>query len=228
MGQTDQLGKTKLRIGVVDNDRCALEFMVAMLRSLNNRDGRKIDVWSTENPAQAIQECRFGTQETNILIIDMALSGITGAQVCSEIRKHKSTVGIIGITSYEPSSYLKQMQQAGAQALLDKSTLRTTLLEALDSVAQGLAYPQKSGFLNTSEAIERSKVQPQTIGQHKLTSTEQLVVTLSLSRLTAKQVATKLNISVDTVFSHRRNIKNKLAADTWQEALDQCRTQHIL
>ncbi|MCI1219063.1 MAG: response regulator transcription factor [Bifidobacterium sp.] len=222
----DTIRRHELRIGVLDNDCLALECIVSMLVHLNNLDGRRLDIWSSGNPAKAIQECRFGANLTDVMIIDMALNGLTGSQVAKEIRKHAPGVGVIGITSYQPELYVKDMQAAGAQALLDKSTLKSTLSDAIDAVCRGLQFPEGSGFAAVHEETPASfDVAP--LRMH-LTSTEQQIITLSLTRKSTKEIATELNISADTVFSHRRNIKNKFRSSTWYDALDRCRELHIV
>lgn len=222
----DEPRRRELRIGVLDNDCLALECIVSMLVRLNNLGGRKFDVWSSDNSAKGIQECRFGAKATDIMFIDMALNGLTGSQVTKEIRKHAPGIGVIGITSYQPELYIKDMQAAGAQALLDKSTLKSTLAEAIDAVSQGRPFPQGSGFAAVYEDP------PAAFGtdplRMHLTNTEQQIITLSLTRKSTREIATELNISVDTVFSHRRNIKNKFRSGTWYDALDRCRELHIV
>ena len=102
MSESSMAGRTRrLRIGVLDNDSCALEYIVAMLKQSTGSESNIADVWAYTKPAQAVQECRFG-QHTDILIVDMALNGLTGAQVAAEIRRISPDTGIIGITSYPP------------------------------------------------------------------------------------------------------------------------------
>ena len=141
----------------MDNDSCALEYIVAMLKQSTGSESSIADIWAYTKPAQAVQECRFG-QHTDILIVDMALNGLTGAQVAAEIRKISPDTGIIqvaaeirrispdtgiiGITSYTPEVYEQALADAGAQALLDKSTLRSTLIDAIAAVAEGKHYPR--------------------------------------------------------------------------------------
>ncbi|MCI1241639.1 MAG: response regulator transcription factor [Bifidobacterium subtile] len=217
----------QLRIGVLDNDCCALECIVAMIAHLNNRAGRRLEVWSSDNPAKAMQHCRFGTHPTDVMFIDMALNGLTGAQVAMEIRKHAPGIAIIGITSYAPELYAEDMRAAGAQALLDKSTLKHSLAEALDAVSQGLPYPADSGFPSIRNAYATLALDESSAASVHLTATEQQIITLSLSHMSTKEIATELSISADTVFSHRRNIKKKFHASTWYDAVDRCRELHI-
>ena len=214
-----------LRIGVLDNDRLALECIVGILQHLNYREGRRLELWATDKPAQAIQECRFGSRATAIVIIDMALRGTTGVQVAKTIREHVPKIGIIGITSYALEAYDQAMRRAGAQALLDKSTLHETIEPAIDAVASGSAYPPDKGFAGIQQAMAILTQHRATLVQRHLTTTEQRIVRMSLEHADAKTIALRLGIRVDTVFSHRRNIKSKLRTHTWHEALDICRDQ---
>lgn len=222
MNDSLDTGRYRLRIGVLDNDPCALECIVAILRQLSGTDICTADIWSYSRPTQAIQECRFG-QHTDVVIIDMALNGLTGAQVAAEIRKISPGTGIIGITSYTPDAYRQSLAEAGAQALLDKSSLRTTLADAITAAAAGRHYPQDNIFPDVSTSADA----PNPAGIH-LTAAEQRILALSMGHLTSRQIADELGVSVDTVFSHRRNIKRKLAVNEWHEVIERCRTLHIL
>ena len=185
-------GRTRrLRIGVLDNDSCALEYIVAMLKQPMGSENNIADVWAYTKPAQAVQECRFG-QHTDILIIDMALNGLTGAQVAAEIRSISPDTGIIGITSYTPEIYEQALADAGAQALLDKSTLRSTLIDAIAAVAEGKHYPEDSAFPDVSESTETTH----SAAIH-LTSAEQRIITLSMGHRTSRQIADELGLPED-------------------------------
>ena len=218
MSESSTTGRTRrLRIGVLDNDSCALEYIVAMLKQSTGSENNIADIWAYTKPAQAVQECRFG-QHTDILIIDMALNGLTGAQVAAEIRKISPDTGIIGITSYTPEVYEQALADAGAQALLDKSTLRSTLIDAIAAVAEGRHYPEDSTF--PDETTHSAAIH--------LTSAEQRVITLSMGHRTSRQIADELGISIATVFSHRRNIKRKFGVREWHEVIAQCHALHVL
>ena len=223
MSESSMAGRTRrLRIGVLDNDSCALEYIVAMLKQPMGSESSIADIWAYTKPAQAVQECRFG-QHTDILIIDMALNGLTGAQVAAEIRKISPDTGIIGITSYTPEVYEQALADAGAQALLDKSTLRSTLIDAIAAVAEGRHYPEDSAFPDVSESTETTH----SAAIH-LTSAEQRIITLSMGHRTSRQIADELGISIATVFSHRRNIKRKFGVKEWHEVIAQCHALHVL
>lgn len=207
-----------VRIGVLDNDACAMQYITLMLNQLNHRNGLELSLWSTTFPTRAIQECQSGNSPTNILLLDMALNGITGPQVAQSIRRISPTTAIIGMTSYEPELYQAEASKAGITTILDKTTLAGNLPKA---IVDALAAPQES----MESEYESSSAQTPL---PKLTDAEQRILTLSASGLNAKQIATRLGISTDTVFSHRRNIKTKFHISDWHDVIAQSRQLHII
>ncbi|WP_034530427.1 LuxR C-terminal-related transcriptional regulator [Bifidobacterium stellenboschense] len=211
----------RLRIGVLDNDACALECIVRMVRSCVRGFHRPVDVWSTTFPTEALMLCADATRPTDILLVDMALNGVTGPQLAPEILKRSPSTRLIGLTSYDPQTYAESARQAGIAPLLDKATLARTLAPAIAQAAR-----------RRDDVTDAADIAPRAAGtavpdSGVLTPQETRIVALSLGSLNAKQIAAKLNISVDTVFSHRRNIRRKLGVETWYEALDRCRALHI-
>ena len=85
------------RIGILDNDACALD-CIARLATSTHIHGRIVDVWSTTSPAVAILECQSGSRHTDVLLIDMALDGVTGPQIAAEIHRRAPGIVLIGLT----------------------------------------------------------------------------------------------------------------------------------
>lgn len=85
------------RIVILDNDACALD-CIARLVSSTPIHGRIVDVWSTTSPAVAILECQSGSRHTDVLLIDMALDGVTGPQIAAEIHRRAPGIVLIGLT----------------------------------------------------------------------------------------------------------------------------------
>lgn len=208
-----------VRIGVLDNDACAVQYIKLMLNQLNHRNGLELSLWSTTFPTRAIQECQSGNSPTDILLLDMALNGVTGPQVARILHQVSPTTAIIGMTSYEPELYRAEASQAGIPTILDK----TTLSEQLSSAITDILHTPRPAF---APATAPTDLEATTMP--RLTNAEQRILTLSASGLNAKQIATRLGISADTVFSHRRNIKTKFHASDWHDVIATCRRAHII
>lgn len=205
-----------MRIGVLDNDVFVLDSVTRSLHTVIPT----AEIWATEFPTEAMQRCTNVAEPTHLLLIDMALQGMTGPQIAARIHARAPRVRLVGMTSYDPATYHKAAAAAGIMTVLDKAILRASLPEILrDTIA----------MWRDDAATETVTAQSDVVLKRKpLTATEQRVVALTLGGLSNKQIGSAMHISADTVSSHRRNIKGKLCVDTWLEALDVCRTLHIV
>ena len=200
-----------LRIGVLDNDVFALDAVARIIRAASRNEA---EVWATAFPTEAMQRCMNSTEPTQVLFIDMALRGMTGPQIAARIHAQDPRIRLVGMTSYDPDAYRKAAAAAGVLTVVDKATLK----DAVPMVLAGIVSMREETFTAQDSSVTRKP----------LTATEQRVVALTFGGLSTKQIGSAMHISVDTVSSHRRNIKGKLCVDTWLEALDVCRELHIV
>lgn len=214
-------GTTKtMRIGVLDNDRCALDCLTGMLRAFAQTVDRPIDIWSTVFPTEALQICADSSHPTDILLIDMALNGVTGPQLAPMVLETSPHTHLIGITSYDVSTYRAGARKAGIPMLLDKAELSHALAPAIIAAAQR-PVDADSAAPTVTTPVKSTDGKP-------LSVRETQIVAMSIGSLNNKQIGARLGISPDTISSHRRNIKRKLNVTTWYEALDKCRELHIV
>lgn len=214
-----------VRIGVLDNDALALDCIRRMLESQSRGVTYGVSIWTSTSPAYAIQECRNG-KATDVLLIDMALNGVTGPQVASEILKRSPGTVIIGMTSYALEAYRNEAMHAGITVLLDKAAFGQRLLGTIERILEAhhkaMQTHREASRNGRTDAGERADGT-----QRPLSPIERDIVALSLGAMTTRQIGTRLGITANTVSSHRRNIKRKLGVGTWLEALDRCRALHI-
>ena len=208
-----------IRVGVIDNDKCALEYIISTLRRITIDANKSWDIWGSTISTEALQECCNETRKSNLLFIDMALNGISGTEVAKEILHRSPSTKIIGITAYDTDSYQEDAQNAGMLALIDKSRLSSTL--SYEFIISTLHNTKTQQLRSTPPRQENEEYKP-------LTQIEQRVVALSLQSFTTRQIAEKLNVSAQTVLSHHRNIKKKIHKKTWFDALQYCKEKHLV
>lgn len=211
------------RIGVLDNDPCALDCIVRMLRVCTQRCNNRVNIWSTTFPTEAIQICCDSTKPTEILLLDMALRGVTGPRIAHEILRKAPHTHIIGMTSYDVETYRENAEANGVPVLLDKASLPKTLQPTISRILQS-TYAVPPEDTSGPSSIPESD----TPTRRPLSAREIQVVALSLQSLNNKQIGKRMEINVDTVSSYRRNIRQKLNARTWYEALSICQSLHIV
>jgi DNA-binding NarL/FixJ family response regulator len=210
-----------LRVGVLDNDCLVLACLADMLNRIKVRQAVSLDIWSSSDSTMAVQRCCFDEKATDVLLLDMSLSGVNGARLCRMIRELGSSCSIVGMTSYNLDIYRDALCAAGGQALLDKSTLHDELAAVLKVCGKGDPFPPGSGFMSVEQS---QSIRHQTAIDKPLTKVERLIVEKSIGGLTCKQIARDLHITVNTVYSHRRDIKRKMRSRSWQDVLDEYRT----
>ena len=113
-----------IRIGVLDNDPFALDAMCAMILAVS-KDFRVM--WSTGSPAVAIEHCHNPHTRPEVLVLDMALGVIMGADVCLRIRRRTGGTGIVCVTSYSVDVYQREAIASGAQGLVREGTTEDSI-----------------------------------------------------------------------------------------------------
>lgn len=127
-GMTDLSDSHTISIGVLDNDSLALNAIAVMTSRLSPRFHI---IWSTTSPAMALQRCMTHGARPDVLVVDMALGGITGADICARIRRRTPTIGLVCVTSYDLDPYRQDAVEAGAQCLIAKDDIVKELPQAI-------------------------------------------------------------------------------------------------
>jgi len=97
----------------------------------------------------------------DVLILDLALNGISGVDVCRQIRRHDSSIGIIGVSSYSLNEYQQQLAAAGAQGLFSKQDVFSpAFMKAIHAVASGNHAECPGDFPSAKEAYARLHTVP--------------------------------------------------------------------
>ncbi|MCH4857568.1 hypothetical protein [Bifidobacterium pseudocatenulatum] len=77
-------------VGILDNDACALEMISLLLRQ---RDAAIRIGWSDTNAQYTLERMVFGplpdAVTVKVIVLDLALNGISGIDVCRQIRRNR-------------------------------------------------------------------------------------------------------------------------------------------
>ncbi len=83
--------------------------------------------------------------QPDIVLIDLAMPGLSGLETIPRLRAMLPKVGIIALTVLDTNSYRQAALEAGANDFVPKASLNTDLLLAIRRVAQGTPARQKGG-----------------------------------------------------------------------------------
>lgn len=131
-----------VNVGILDNDACALE----MMRLLLQRSGSSMHVvWTGMTAQRTLERVTFeqsadSLSKANVLVMNLALNGISGVDVYRQIRCRNASLGIVGVNSYPLDQYRQQLASAGAQGLFSRRDIFSpAFAKAIREVASGNA-----------------------------------------------------------------------------------------
>ncbi len=171
------------------------------------------------------KECLASVQalRPDILLLDIAMPGISGEQVTREVRRLCPEVKIVALSAYADELIVRALLKAGAQGYVLKSASGRDLIQALRAVISGRRYlsPEisgASGNLRGDETAGAGLRPAEGLGKR-----EREVLKLIAEGHRSAAIALRLKIAIATVEAHRRNILRKLrlhnAADLTRYAL---------
>jgi DNA-binding NarL/FixJ family response regulator len=152
--------------------------------------------------------------QPDIVLMDIDMPGMTGIEAVTKIRENGNTIPIIMLTVFDDNEHVFEAIRAGASGYLLKKHISTKLFE---SIAEAL-----DGGAPMSPSIARmviASMQVPIVNSYQLTSREKEILSSLAKGNSYKLIAAELNISIDTVRSHIKNIYGKLQVHTQTEAV---------
>lgn len=133
-----------------------------------------------------------------VVVMDVAMAGPNGLAVTRAILSRDPGAKILMLSMHSEETLVRQAMDAGARGYILKNALDLDLAAAVKRVAAG-------------ETIVDPALAPPAFGtRNRLTPRELEVLQLICDGLSNRSIATKLNLSVNTVAVHRANIMNAL------------------
>jgi DNA-binding NarL/FixJ family response regulator len=142
----------------------------------------------------------------DLVLMDVQMPELNGIEATRRMVAANSRIRVLVLSMHKEALYVREVLKAGARGYILKDAIDTELLTAMRSVARGDGYisPAVSGALLTDYREQSSNP------LDTLSTREREVLQLIAEGKTNKEVATKLNLSVYTVDSHRGKIMEKL------------------
>jgi two-component system, NarL family, response regulator NreC len=147
----------------------------------------------------------------DIVIMDIAMPSLNGIQAAAQIIKALPQTGIIMLSMHSDETYITRTLAAGARGYLLKDNAEVDLYRAVQVVAQGKPF--------FSPAIANTLLEDYMCQMHQrglqdsydlLTDREKEILQLLAEGRSNKDVAVLLNLSTNTVETHRTRIMQKL------------------
>ncbi|MGH7940668.1 MAG: response regulator [Limisphaerales bacterium] len=201
----------QIKVVIVDDD----EEIRASLASLIRRSSKFKLVGDYANAEIALKE--IPRHPPDVVLMDINLPGMKGFDCVRQLKAAQPEVQFLMLTVYEDSDSLFKSLKAGASGYLLKRTAGAKLLEAIHDVYMGgapmtpqLARRVVQFFSKTPDS--RSELADLTPGEREFLG--QLA-----NGYAYKEIADRMNISIDTVRSYVRTVYEKLHVHSRTEAV---------
>jgi DNA-binding NarL/FixJ family response regulator len=185
------------RVLLVEDEEILRKSLAMFLRNNGH------EVVEAEDEAGALELLKAGS--FNLVVADIFLGNGNGLGLMSYINEHSPRVKCIAITGHASLDYAIQALRKGVTDYLLKPFKYTELVAAMDKALKSQAEEKKVRKFDVEEFSR----------QYRLTGKEQQIVsTLVTQGLSNDDLAEVLNISVNTVKVHLRNIFKKVGVES--------------
>jgi DNA-binding NarL/FixJ family response regulator len=159
------------------------------------------------------------TIKPDIVIVDISLKEINGIELIKRIKVEIPSLPTLVFSMHEELLYAERVIHAGARGYVMKQADIQTLITAIYSVINGEIYlsePMKATLMNKLFNEKSNLNVPFT---DKLSDREFEIFQLFGNGLTTKEIANTLNLSPNTINTHREHIKKKLNIKSTNELM---------
>jgi DNA-binding NarL/FixJ family response regulator len=167
-------------------------------RILEDDEGMKV-VGEAANGVEAIRMAY--ELKPKVVVMDLSMPELDGVQATKEIVKHLPGTEVLILSMHADDNYVRNALDAGAKGYLLKSSIDVDLVGAIRSVAEGKRF--MGNGLRYAAHVQDDELS-------KLTAREKQVLQLIAQGRSNKEIATLLELSVNTVSVHRANLMEKM------------------
>jgi DNA-binding NarL/FixJ family response regulator len=180
------------------------------LRAILQRAPEFVVTGEADSGAEAVRLTK--TLRPEIVLMDIGLPGMNGIEATREILRHCPEVKVVVLSMYDDEHSVVSAVRSGARAFVLKKASDSDLLDALRTVAKGGSYlsPQVSDKL--LHCIQRGDLDTKGSSSvlDSLSPRELQVMRLVAEGKTSKEIATLLDLGLQTVRSYRKTMMKKL------------------
>lgn len=148
----------------------------------------------------------------DVILMDLNLPGISGIDGIRLIKDQYPSIDIMVLTIYLDAKNVFSALRAGASGYLLKNTSRDEIIEGIKLVYADGALMSPKIARKVIDHFHPKKKTPQE--KPLLTQREMEIVVGIVDGLTYKSIASRLNISLDTVRHHIKNVYYKLQVNS--------------
>jgi len=142
-----------------------------------------------------------------IIILDISMPGRSGLEALKFLRKNYPEVPALMLSMFSEEQYGLRALKAGAAGYLKKVSAPTELVSAIRKIVSGGKYINQSLAEKLADEYDSGRKERM---HDKLSDREYQIMCLIASGKSAEEIALDLSISINTVYSYRNRILEKM------------------
>lgn len=191
-------------IGIVEDDE---QIRQGIQTYLNRQEGFACD-WSYGSVEELLNGLRSGNVP-NVLIMDIGLPGMSGIEGMKIVKEKYPDIDIVVFSVYNDPKRIFDSLVAGATGYLLKNTPLEEIKEGIELLANGGSPMSPQIARKVIEYFGKPAAKKKE-AESPLSSKEKEIVVGLVDGLSYKLIADRMNISIETVRFHIKNIYRKL------------------
>ena len=155
-------------------------------------------------------------RQPDIAVIDISLPKLHGLDLAHAVAEECPAVKLLVLTVHEDRAYVQPLLQAGVRGYLLKRSAAEELIRAIRAIADGGIYIDPAVAENALGEPGRS-AKGEHSDQQELSQREGEVLRLTARGYSNKEIASRLEVSIKTVETHKARALEKLGIRTRSE-----------
>ncbi|MEG2848654.1 MAG: response regulator transcription factor [Bacteroidales bacterium] len=208
--------KKTINILIVDDSQIHIMGMKSILKNCNEIGC----IYEANNYSQALNILQ-NKCDINVAILDISLEEEKdGLTLAHYIAANYLTINTMILSHYKEVKYIIEALKANTKAYLAKDSSPNIIIDTIQKVNNGkgiffgdtISYKKLIETFGNSENIKAKK-------PYELTSKELELLSLLANGYSSKEIATTMQITINTVETYKERIKSKLGVESIMEAV---------
>jgi DNA-binding NarL/FixJ family response regulator len=146
----------------------------------------------------------------DVVIMDVSMPELSGVEATERLTRSRPGTKVLVVTRHADRPFVQRLLESGASGYVLKRSTSEELVRAINRIVAGQTYldPAITGTVVESAVTHRTSTDLS--GGKRLSQREEEVLRLVAWGLLSKEIATRLDISIKTVETHKANAMSKL------------------
>ena len=150
----------------------------------------------------------------DLVLTDLTMPGKHGLEFIKDMRAMHPDVAVLVISMHDEKLYAERVLRAGGRGYVMKHAGGEELLQAVRRVLDGHIYLGEAMTKDALDALAQGRPKKEDLHIGRLTDRELHVFQCLGQGLTSREIGSQLHMSVKTVETHRRHIRQKFGIPT--------------